>query len=67
MIGIFIRHYIFCFLGASTRFVIQPVLPKKPNLTFKQIYDYKKYPENEITDAIIGFIILGTIATLIFT
>ena len=70
MIAILIRQYIFCLIGAATRFIIEiakSLQSKKPTPTFNQIYNYEKNPENEILDAIIGFLILGLTVTLIFT
>ena len=68
MVAILIRHYLFCSIGAAFRFSIEKLKSlgsKKRTLTFKQIYDYKRQPENELLDAIIGFLILGLTLTLI--
>ena len=68
MVTILIRHYLFCSIGAALRFLIEKlksVQPEKRTPTFKEIYNYKKYPENELLDGIIGFLILGLTLTLI--
>jgi hypothetical protein len=49
MIAVIIRHYIFCSIGAAFRFLIEKMKSlgsKKQTLTFKEVYDYKKHPEN---------------------
>jgi len=69
MLTIFIRHYLFCFLGVSVRYLFMKTKALFVNIKtprFKELYNYKKYPENEITDAILGFVVLGVILSLIF-
>ncbi len=68
MVTIFIRHYLFCSVGAAVRFFIEKLKSLqsgKRTPKFKQIYDYRKNPENELLDAIIGFLILGLSLTII--
>jgi hypothetical protein len=59
----FLRHYIFCFLGASLRFlwdlIIVKLNNKRHNIRFKDYHNYDEHPESEMLDAIIGFIIFG--------
>ncbi len=69
MLTIFIRHYLFCFLGVSARYLFIKTKALFVNIKtprFKELFNYKKYPENEIMDAILGFIVIGIILSLIF-
>ncbi|AOR27536.1 hypothetical protein FORMB_04820 [Formosa sp. Hel1_33_131] len=72
VIGIFIVHYIFSFLGASLRYVIinsKNIFLKKEKVGFKYIWEGKggKYNgiESETVNTLIGFVLFFVLATLI--
>ncbi len=68
MISIILRHYIFCLIGASVRFIylnIYNILKKRKRIYFNEVWNYKHSDENEMLDAIIGFLVLGISLTLI--
>lgn len=69
MVAIFLRHYVFCLIGAGVRFIflnIYNILKKRKRIYFKEIWNYKHFSENEMLDSIIGFLVLGAILTIIF-
>ncbi len=72
VIGIFIVHYIFSFLGASLRYVIinfRNIVLKKKKIGFKYIWKGKggKYSgiESETVNTLIGFVMFFVLASLI--
>ncbi len=64
-ISTFLRHYVFCLLGALVRFLWDLVMnkfKKRPQvIKFKDYRNYSENPDTEMIDAIIGFIIFGAI------
>lgn len=66
MLSIIIRQYVFCLCGAFLRYLYAYVF-KRQVIQFKEVWDYEKHPENEITDAILGFLVIGITCTIIFT
>ncbi|KRO67785.1 MAG: hypothetical protein ABR84_03450 [Cryomorphaceae bacterium BACL21 MAG-121220-bin10] len=68
MVSIILRHYIFCLIGAGVRFIylnIYNLLKNRKRTYFKEVWNYKNSTENEISDAIIGFLVLGMSLTII--
>ncbi len=65
LISTFLRHYIFCFFGASVRFLWDLVITKfrrnHKTIKFKDYRNYNEHPDVEMIDAIVGFIIFGII------
>jgi len=60
-----LRHYIFCFIGASLRFlwdlIIIKTKKKHQSIKFKDYHNYDENSDTEIIDAIVGFIVFGII------
>lgn len=69
IVVIWIRQYIFCFLGSLTRYIIDKCLRmigiSNKKVVFKKYTDYQMYPENEMIDNILGFIIFGLIISVV--
>lgn len=70
MISVLLRHYLFCFLGASVRYLLNRFVTfnrkNKKKLKFSEVWNYEKNKENQILDAIIGFFVLGLIYYIVF-
>lgn len=70
MIGVLLRHYLFCFLGASVRYLLNRFITfnrkNKKKLKFSEVWNYEKNKENQILDAVIGFFVLGLIYYIVF-
>lgn len=64
-ISIILRHYVFCFLGASVRYlwdlIVLKVTKGKRTIKFKDYRNYDEHQDVEMIDAIVGFIIFGLI------
>jgi hypothetical protein len=68
IILIFLRHYLFCSIGAFFRFMSSftiNLIKKQPINSFKSFWDYKTNPQNELKDAFIGFIFIGILLSVI--
>lgn len=68
IILIFIRHYLFCLIGAIFRYIfnnIINILKKQPFLSFSIFWNYKTNPENELKDAFVGFLFLGILLSIL--
>lgn len=68
IILIFLRHYLFCLIGAFFRYIFNilvSLVKKLPILSFSNFWNYKTNPENELKDAFIGFIFLGTVLSIL--
>ncbi|MBA5792434.1 hypothetical protein H3159_06565 [Flavobacterium sp. xlx-221] len=69
LISTFLRHYLFCFLGASFRYLFDflkyKLTKKTPKPIFKSYRNYEESPDVEMIDAIIGFITLGILLMII--
>lgn len=68
-IGIILRNYIFCFLGACVRYLldlIKSIVKKENKVTdFKKYRDYDKQQDLKMLDAIIGFFVFTILVTII--
>ena len=68
IILIFLRHYLFCLIGAFLRYIfniIVSLVKKEPILSFSYFWNFKTNPENELKDAFIGFIFLGILISIL--
>ncbi len=66
---VFIRHYLFCFIGGLFRYLFTNLLnliKKKPIISFSFMWNYKLSPKNELGDAMIGFFVLAIFLSLLF-
>ncbi|GEM_PF-5097091 len=70
MIGFVLRHYLFCFLGSTVRYLLKRFVAmnrkNKNKLKFSEVWNYEKNKENQILDAVIGFFVLGLIYYIVF-
>jgi hypothetical protein len=69
IIIIWLRQKVFCFLGSLTRYIIDKCLRmigiSNKKVAFKKYTDYQMYPENEMIDSILGFIIFSFIISFV--
>ena len=66
MVSIILRHYIVCLIGVRFIYLnIYNLLKKRKRIYFKEVWNYKHSDENEMLDAIIGFLVLGISLTII--
>lgn len=70
-ISLIIRQHIFCFLGASIRYLIDFVKAKISKTeriySFKEYRNYEEKADVEMLDAIIGFCVFGIIIIFLVT